>query len=93
MKKILVSLMFLFAIGMPLLSFADAGHAAGEPHMDAHTQSGAVHVHDDGSFHDHGTEGFELATPWSSRWWILVGISLILMGLLSISVDKYLRVQ
>jgi hypothetical protein len=90
MKKIFSIFAILFILAVPALALADAGHAASEPHG---IPTGAMHLHDDGSVHNHGSSGFELATPWSPKWWTLMGISLILMGFLSIWVNKYLQVQ
>ena len=35
-------------------------------------------------------EGITLAEPLSGRWWMLLGVSLVLMGLLSMGVKHYL---
>jgi hypothetical protein len=92
MKKLFLILSLFGILMLPAFAFADTGHGAGEPHGNGITQSGSIHLHDDGSVHSHEVEGFELATPWSSRWWMLMGISLILTGLLSMWVQKYLQV-
>ncbi len=93
MKRTILALSILSLLALPTLVFADAGHAADAPHGNAVVQGGSVHIHDDGTVESHGAGGsFELATPWSPRWWMLMGISLILMGFLSIWVKQYLQV-
>jgi hypothetical protein len=89
MRSFALTLLLIAFFSAPALAFADAGHAASEPHG---TTLGVAHIHEDGTVEVHADGGFELATPWSSRWWMLVGISLILMGLLSIRVQKFLVV-
>ncbi len=84
---IFVSLLFLVA---PSFVLADAGHAEGTAHG---TTQGTVHIHDDGTIEGHNDSAFVLSTPWSPRWWMLLGISLILMGFLSMWVQRYLQVQ
>ena len=89
MKKFFITIALFSFIALPSLALADAGHGANEPHG---TTQGVAHIHEDGTVEVHASGGFELATPWSSRWWMLVGISLILMGLLSIRVQRFLIV-
>jgi hypothetical protein len=90
-KVFFVSVLLLFLFS-PTLVFAEPGHAPGTPHGVV-SQGGTVHIHDDGTVEVHGASAFSLSTPWSPRWWTMVGVSLILMGFLSIWVNKYLQVQ
>jgi len=90
MKKLLVIVAILTFAITPSLVFADAGHAEGTAHG---ATQGTVHLHDDGTFEVINNSAFTLSTPWSPRWWMLLGISLILMGFLSIWVQKYLQVE
>ena len=92
MKKLFVIIATLSLFVLPSLAFADSGHAEGTAHGNAIQQSGSVHIHDDGTVEAHNDGGFVLSTPWSPRWWMLMGISLILMGFLSIWVKQYLQV-
>ncbi len=83
LKTSFLSLMIASCLIIPVLTFAHGGVDDGDE------ETGVTNS----VIHEVEAEGFSLATPWSSKWWMLVGTSLILMGLLSISVDKYLRVE
>jgi hypothetical protein len=92
MKRVFFVFFLLYTLSLPAIAFAEPGHAPGTPHGQV-AQSGTIHIHDDGTIEVHNTQSaFALSTPWSPRWWTLMGISLILMGFLSIWVHKYLQV-
>ncbi len=90
MKQVFLIIAFLSFLIVPSVVMADAGHAEGTAHG---VTQGTVHLHDDGTYEVINNSAFTLSTPWSPRWWMLLGISLILMGFLSIWVQKYLQVE
>ena len=92
MKKILASVFILTVLFAPMLVLAHGGVDDGHEEVESAAQETVAHVHEDGTVDFHPASQFTLAAPWSGRWWIYVGVSLLLMGLLSIWVEKYLHV-
>ena len=86
MKKIQKSFlvfMMVSALTLPALTFAHGGVDDGD---EATGVTNSV-------ISEERAHGFTLATTWSPKWWMFIGTSLILMGLLSIYVEKYLKVE
>jgi hypothetical protein len=83
MQKPFLIFLMLSALTIPALTFAHGGVDDGDEDTGV-TNSVVSEVK---------SHGFTLATTWSPKWWMFIGTSLILMGLLSMYVEKYLKVE
>ena len=84
-KKILIHVVALAVLMLPVAVFA---HGAVQ---DEHAEE-AVMASDGHTDHDHSVGGSELLVAFSSAWWGLLGVSVLLTVLLSFGVWKFLHV-
>ena len=90
-KRIFALYLFTTVLFLPAYAFGNGdvpdGHTQ-EASSAATVDESQPHGHDANSAHG---EGFTLTGAFSGRWWIFLGVSLILMGMLSMGVQKYLH--